>query len=123
MVSDFKCSPKEHQEKIAAVKKRSVITQDTFFEGVRSINLGAAEFTKDHEPTGTISLENGLKVANGWLKDTPLYYSKQILVIMGSSASRDPGDIFEVIESLQKSYINTNFLSLTSRVRIASEIA
>lgn len=41
---------------------------------------------------------------------------------MGASSSRDPGDIFEVVEELQRALVNVNFISLSSKLRIASEI-
>lgn len=42
---------------------------------------------------------------------------------MGASSSRDPGDIFEVLEDLQRALIAVNFISLGSKLRIASEIS
>ena len=72
-----------------------------------------------------ISLKNGLDISERELNNTYLYYSKEILVLMGSSTTKDPeshGTIYDTINNLKNSKICVNILSLCNKINICNEI-
>jgi len=52
---------------------------------------------------GEMSLQNALNIAGDNLRYIPKYGFREVLIVTGSIATCDPGDIFETIQSL-KSY-------------------
>ncbi|KRZ83930.1 General transcription factor IIH subunit 2 [Trichinella sp. T8] len=49
-------------------------------------------------PSGEFSLQNSLETANEMLRHMPSHSSREVLVIMGSLSTCDPGDIEESLE-------------------------
>uniref|UniRef100_A0A336K9I8 General transcription factor IIH subunit n=1 Tax=Culicoides sonorensis TaxID=179676 RepID=A0A336K9I8_CULSO len=68
--------------------------------------------------TGEPSLQNGLELALKSLKMLPSHASREILVIMGSLTTCDPGDILTQIESLKAESIRSSFITLSAEIHI-----
>lgn len=73
--------------------------------------------------SGEPSLQNSLTVALTTLKHMPNHTSKEVLVIMGSLTTCDPGDIFSVIQSLASYNIRSSVISLSAEVRVCKSLA
>lgn len=67
---------------------------------------------------GEPSLQNSLELALKSLKMLPPHASREILVIMGSLTTCDPGDILQTIESLKAESIRVSLISLTAELHI-----
>lgn len=67
---------------------------------------------------GEPSLQNGLEVALKTLKMLPSHASREILVIMGSLTTCDPGDILSTIHALKAESIRASFITLTAEIHI-----
>ncbi|KRZ41586.1 General transcription factor IIH subunit 2 [Trichinella pseudospiralis] len=74
-------------------------------------------------PSGEFSLQNSLETANEMLRHMPSHSSREVLVIMGSLNTCDPGDIEESLEILKRNNIRCNFIALSAEVYICKRIA
>jgi len=73
--------------------------------------------------TQEISIQNSLEIAIDLLRDSPLYSSKEVLVISGANATCDPGDIAETIERLRAQKIKVSFITLSCKLFVCKKIA
>lgn len=73
--------------------------------------------------TGEPSLQNGLELALQTLKMIPSHASREILIIMGSLTTCDPGDINTTIETLKKEGVRCSVVSLSAEIRICRHLA
>lgn len=71
---------------------------------------------------GELSLQNSLELARDTLKHMPSHTSREILILMGSLASCDPGDIFQTISLLEIDNIHCSIIGLSAEVRICKTI-
>ena len=76
----------------------------------------------DFDPIGVASLQNALELSISLHKDTPLYCNKEILILTSAISTQDPGDLFGVIERLQKFKIQTSVLNLSVKNYIGEQI-
>lgn len=67
---------------------------------------------------GEPSLQNGLELALQTLKMIPAHASREVLMILGSLTTCDPGDITENIQSLKQENIRCSVISLSAETRI-----
>lgn len=67
---------------------------------------------------GEPSVQNGLQLALQTLKMIPGHASREVLMILGSLTTCDPGDIEETIRNLKKENIRCSVLSLSAETRI-----
>ncbi|KRZ73209.1 General transcription factor IIH subunit 2 [Trichinella papuae] len=74
-------------------------------------------------PSGEFSLQNSLETANELLRHMPSHSSREVLVIMGSLSTCDPGDIEESLEILKRNNIRCNFIALSAEMYICKRIA
>ncbi|XP_060528056.1 general transcription factor IIH subunit 2 [Cylas formicarius] len=72
---------------------------------------------------GEPSLQNGLELALSSLKLLPSHASREILVILGSLTTCDPGDIRVTIESLKQEGIRCSIIGLAAEVHICQLLA
>jgi transcription initiation factor TFIIH subunit 2 len=72
--------------------------------------------------SGELSLQNALSLAMNSLKHIPSHASREVLVVMGSLTSCDPGNIFTTIEELSKQSIRVNIIGLAAEVRLCKLI-
>jgi len=69
-----------------------------------------------------ISLKNALDVSLELLRNSPLYASKEILLILSANSTCDPGDINDTIEELKKIKIKVSIVTLSCKIYIAKKI-
>ena len=69
-------------------------------------------------PAGDASLQNALDMACSLLRDIPEYGFREVLVIYGSLASRDPGDIFATMQKLRKHHVRVSVVGLAAEVDV-----
>jgi len=79
--------------------------------------------TKVFHEGGSFSLENGLHICSSIMHNVPNHAQKEILVLMSSLNTVDPGDIFEEIEHLQQGHTRVSVIGLSAEVHIAKHIA
>ncbi|KAJ8917753.1 hypothetical protein NQ315_005204 [Exocentrus adspersus] len=72
---------------------------------------------------GEPSLQNGLEMALSSLKLLPSHASREILVIMGSLTTCDPGDINVTIENLKQEGIRCSIIGLAAEVHVCRYLA
>ncbi|CAH1188411.1 unnamed protein product [Phyllotreta striolata] len=73
--------------------------------------------------SGEPSLQNGLEMALSSLKLLPSHASREILVIMGSLTTCDPGDITLTIDSLKSEGVRCSVIGLAAEVRVCRQLA
>ncbi|CDW57345.1 general transcription factor IIH subunit 2 [Trichuris trichiura] len=84
------------------------------------------EALKDHlygEGSGEFSLQNSLEMTISLLKDTPSHCIREVLVVVGSLGSCDPGDITTTIDSLVENRIICNLVVLSAEVFVYKKVA
>lgn len=67
---------------------------------------------------GEPSLQNGLEVALQTLRMIPAHASREILMILGSLTTCDPGEITDTIKALKTENIRCSVISLSAETRI-----
>eukprot|EP00123_Amoebidium_parasiticum_P009545 comp19542_c0_seq1/m.22898 comp19542_c0_seq1/g.22898 ORF comp19542_c0_seq1/g.22898 comp19542_c0_seq1/m.22898 type:complete len:426 (-) comp19542_c0_seq1:29-1306(-) len=71
---------------------------------------------------GEPSLQNALDLARQTLRAVPAYTSREVVVIMGSLTSCDPGNIAETIEQLKKDNVTVSIIGLAAAVKVCQTI-
>lgn len=77
----------------------------------------------DLDLIGEPSLQNGLDLALQNLCSIPSHASKEILIIMGSLNTCDPGDINETIDKLKSCKIRCSTISLSAEIYVCRNLA
>ena len=72
---------------------------------------------------GEASLQNALELAIGLLRDIPEYGHRECVVLFGSLATKDPGDVFSTIDKAQRHCIHTSVVGLAAEVQILKALA
>lgn len=72
--------------------------------------------------TGEPSLQNSLEAAQTSLKHMPEHTSKEVLLILGSLTSCDPGDIHSTIQSLAMHNIRCSVIGLSAEVKVCKTL-
>ncbi|XP_030750201.1 general transcription factor IIH subunit 2 [Sitophilus oryzae] len=72
---------------------------------------------------GEPSLQNGLEVAISSLKLLPAHASREILIILGSLTTCDPGDINTTITKLKQEGIRCSIIGLAAEVHVCRQLA
>ncbi|XP_044754233.1 general transcription factor IIH subunit 2 [Coccinella septempunctata] len=72
---------------------------------------------------GEPSLQNGLEMAFKSLKLLPTHASREILIIMGSLTTCDPGDINTTISALKTEGVRCSVIGLAAEVHICKQLA
>lgn len=73
---------------------------------------------KSQETGGEPSLQNALELARSSLIHVPAHGSREILVIMGSLTTTDPGNIHDTISQLGKDNIRASVIGLAAEVQV-----
>ncbi|CAG8598266.1 10467_t:CDS:2, partial [Diversispora eburnea] len=100
------------------VSKGGVAERLTGLSGNPMDNIIALKNKKNIDVDGEPSLQNSLELARSSLIHTPTHGSREILLIMGSLTSCDPGDIYESIEDLVKDNVRVSIVGLSAEVQI-----
>lgn len=112
LLCDFENNPNELVRILDNLRKKNSISEDKFFEDLNKdsdTNVATTDI-----PSGTISMENTLKATCELMADQPLFYVRELLVLLGSSNSRDSYDIYEAVDKINSCYIVVNMISVSS---------
>jgi len=71
---------------------------------------------------GEPSLQNSLELAMNVLKHIKSHSSREVLIIMGSLTTCDPGDIFETIKECKKNKVRCSIIGLAAEIHICKKI-
>nr|CDS32405.1 TFIIH C1 C terminal [Hymenolepis microstoma] len=82
-----------------------------------------AELEKNPQCEGEPSIQNALLIAESRLKHIPSYSSREILLVMSSMTTCDPGDIHQTIQSLINNKIRCSVISLAVEVFVHKALA
>jgi len=78
---------------------------------------------RDKQCGGEPSLQNCMQLVIQTLKNMPSHTSREVIIIMGSLTTCDPGDINKTIEEAVNMKIKTSVIHLSAEVRIYKELA
>ncbi|XP_034938014.1 general transcription factor IIH subunit 2 [Chelonus insularis] len=73
--------------------------------------------------TGEPSLQNSLELALKSLKNLPSHASREILVIMASLTTCDPGDIYDTIQTLKSESVRCSVIGLSAELHVCKKMA
>ncbi|XP_077998384.1 general transcription factor IIH subunit 2-like [Glandiceps talaboti] len=73
----------------------------------------------DNEP----SIQNSLELAANTLRHMPGHASREILIILGSLTTCDPGDIYETIKTMKELNIRCSVIGLSAEVRVCRKLS
>ncbi|RIA95487.1 Ssl1-like-domain-containing protein [Glomus cerebriforme] len=85
-------------------------------------NIRVLKNKKNTDTDGEPSLQNSLEMARSTLIHVPAHGSREILIIMGSLTTCDPGDIYDTIDSLVKENIRVSVVGLAAEVQICKHM-
>ena len=85
---------------------------------VDNVRKLAASDTSGHNCQGEPSLQNSLELAIQTLRHMPGHASRELLVLVGSLTTCDPGDITATIATCKALHIRCSVISLAAEVRI-----
>ncbi|BFZ23902.1 hypothetical protein BsWGS_26941 [Bradybaena similaris] len=71
---------------------------------------------------GEFSLQNSLELALSSLRHMPSHASRELLVIMGSLTTCDPGDVHETIQAMAEANIRCSVIGLSAEVRVCKRL-
>ncbi|XP_069122412.1 general transcription factor IIH subunit 2-like isoform X1 [Argopecten irradians] len=71
---------------------------------------------------GEPSLQNSLDLANQTLRHMPSHASREVLIVLGSLTSCDPGDISETIQTMKDNNVRCSVIGLAAEVRVCKRI-
>ena len=104
LISELAGNPRQHVENI----RRFVL--DSTSDGMSNCS-------------GEPSLQNSLDLAVQTLRHMPTHASRELLVVMGSLTTCDPGDIATTIATCTSLHIRCSVIALAAEVRIYRELA
>ncbi|CED85131.1 tfiih basal transcription factor subunit ssl1 [Phaffia rhodozyma] len=78
---------------------------------------------KKLEPAGEPSLQNGLEMARGSMNHLPAHSSREVLLLLSSLTSCDPGSVSQTITSLQSSKIRVSVVCLAAETKLSRELS
>ncbi|RUS73552.1 hypothetical protein EGW08_018680 [Elysia chlorotica] len=67
---------------------------------------------------GEFSLQNSLDLALSHLRHMPSHASREVLIVMGSLTTCDPGDVRESIKAMAEANIRCSVIGLSAEVRV-----
>ena len=77
---------------------------------------------RETEPKGQASLQNALEMSRGELYHAPTHTTREVLLLLGSLLSSDPGDIHQTINALVKSHMTCTVIGLAAQIAICKTL-
>lgn len=77
---------------------------------------------RDSPCSGEPSLQNSLEAAQTTLKHMPDHTSKEVLIVLGSLTTCDPGDIHSTIQSLAAYNIRCSVVGLSAEIKVCKTL-
>jgi len=106
-----------------------IITRDKKYELLSPMNsdmkshITALKKLHNVPCTGELTLQNCLEATQTTLKHMPDHTSKEVLIIVGSLTTCDPGDIHSTIQSLASHNIRCSVVGLAAEVNVYKTLA
>ncbi|KAI9006354.1 Ssl1-like-domain-containing protein [Hyaloraphidium curvatum] len=106
-----------------------IVTRDGLAEKLTDLGGNATEHIAalrnkaNKEVRGEPSLQNALELARGSFLRTPSQGLREVLVIMGSLTSCDPGDIYETVAHFRRDGIRCSVIGLAAEVHVCKVLA
>ncbi|XP_039271856.2 general transcription factor IIH subunit 2-like [Styela clava] len=72
---------------------------------------------------GEPSLQNSLEMCERTLRQMPSHASRDVLIILGSLTTCDPGSMYDTIEGMKKQSIRCSVVGLSAEIHICSKLA
>lgn len=96
-------------------------TSHKHLEAIRKLKDG---IMKDNGKTlvGEPSIQNSLEICERTLKQMPAHASREVLFIMGSLTTCDPGSLYETISNMKKLNIRCSIIGLAAEVHICKAL-
>ncbi|KAJ8022052.1 General transcription factor IIH subunit 2 [Holothuria leucospilota] len=85
-------------------------------------HITALQACKDKPCVKEPSLQNVLELAMSTLRHMPSHASREILIVMGSLTTCDPGNIYNTIKTLKEANIRCSVIGLAAEVRICRKL-
>lgn len=114
IVSDLAGNPKAHVEQI-----RKLAGNSNSRTGNSASNAQVANSACSGEP----SLQNSLELAMQTLKHMPAHATREIVALMGSLTTCDPGDIHNTIQVCKNANVRCSVISLAAEVHVYKKLA
>lgn len=86
-------------------------------------HIVALEKSTDKPCVKEPSLQNALELAAATLRHMPGHASREVLVIMGSLTSCDPGNIHDTIQAMRDQSVRCSVIGLAADVRVCRKLA
>ncbi|EIW83165.1 Ssl1-domain-containing protein [Coniophora puteana RWD-64-598 SS2] len=84
--------------------------------------LGSIADRHKIEPTGEPSLQNAIEMARNGMSHLPTHSSREILIVIGSLTTCDPGNIHDTLDSCVKNKIRVSVVALAAEMKICREL-
>ncbi|CAH1396076.1 unnamed protein product [Nezara viridula] len=88
----------------------------------KQLEVLKSNFGQPNSCSGEPSLQNALELALSSLKHMPSHAIREVLVIMGSLTTCDPGDINITIQKLKTASIRASLIGLSADVRLCKSL-
>ncbi|OUM60143.1 hypothetical protein PIROE2DRAFT_63340 [Piromyces sp. E2] len=105
-----------------------IVTRDGLSEKLTELSGNSSEHIEElkvkinRETRGEPSLQNSLELAKNSLCHSPPHGTREILILMASLTTCDPGDINETIRVLKNNHIRVSIIGLAAEVQICKRI-
>ena len=94
-------------------RKLKKIIKELSFDDFNLHSTLKMDSKKETEPLGEISIYEGLEKAKEIFKLSPLFYHKEIYMVLGSANSIDVGPIFELVSWFKEQNIRISIINVT----------
>ncbi|KAJ2808354.1 hypothetical protein H4S07_003431 [Coemansia furcata] len=85
-------------------------------------HLGALKDKANKDLAGEPSLQNALELAMHTLKRAPTHGSREVVCVIGSLTTCDPGDIAQTLEALKTAQVRVSMVHLAAEVHVFKRI-
>uniref|UniRef100_A0A1B6EUB8 General transcription factor IIH subunit n=1 Tax=Cuerna arida TaxID=1464854 RepID=A0A1B6EUB8_9HEMI len=118
----FDQNPISQMGMISTRNKRADKVSELAGNARKHLNVLQAQFSQPSQCSGEPSLQNALELAASSLKMLPSHASREVLIILGSLTTCDPGDINQTILLLKSHNVRVSVIGLAAEVRVCSAL-
>lgn len=110
-----------------SILKFAIGSSDSLFEAIRSSLVDSSQTTDDSKDSvvgkGTISIQNTFKLINETSKYLPNYGKREVIMLIGSLSTQDPGDVWNEIEIMAENQFVVYVIHMSAEVYILKRIS
>lgn len=85
-------------------------------------HINALQTLANRTCQGEFSLQNSLDLALSHLRHMPSHASREVLLVMGSLTTCDPGDVRESIKAMSEANVRCSVIGLSAEVRVCKHL-